>query len=137
MASPELRLCIPIDVARLEESRAEVRLFLQAHGVAEQTVEDLVLCVHEACANSIQHSLSRTGIDVELRVGPTSVSVVVADRGLGLDLDLHDPHRQPGPLQPKGRGLHLMECLMDELKVHMDGGTEIHMIKRFVPRRAI
>jgi anti-sigma regulatory factor (Ser/Thr protein kinase) len=135
MASPELRLCIPIDAARLEESRDEVRLFLQAHGVEEQTVEDLVLCVHEACANSIEHSLSRTAIDVEMCVRPTSVSVVVADKGLGLDLDLYEAHRQPDPLQPDGRGLYLMACLMDELEVHMDGGTEIHMNKRFAPRR--
>jgi anti-sigma regulatory factor (Ser/Thr protein kinase) len=137
MASPELRLCIPIDAARLEESREEVRLFLQAHGVAEQTVEDLVLCVHEACANSIEHSLSRTAIDVELCVRPTSVSVVVADQGLGLDLDLYDPRRRPELLQAGGRGFYVMARLMDELEVHIDGGTVIHMNKRFVPRRAV
>jgi anti-sigma regulatory factor (Ser/Thr protein kinase) len=134
MASPELRLCIPIDVARLEESRDQVRLFLQAHGVEKQTVADLVLCVHEACANSVEHSLSRTSIDVELRVGPTSVTVVVADKGLGLDLDLHEVHRQPGPLRPEGRGLYLMACLMDELEVHLDGGTVIRMNKQLALR---
>ena len=134
MASPELRFCIPIDAAGLEESRAEVRLFLQAHGVEEQTVEDLVLCVHEACANSIEHSLSSTGIDVELCVGPTSVSVVVADKGLGLDLDLYDPQRKPELLESGGRGLHVMACLMDELEAHIDGGTVIRMKKRFAPR---
>ena len=129
MTSPELRLCIPIDAARLEESREDVRLFLQDHGVEEQTVEDLVLCVHEACANSIEHSLSRAAIDVELRVGPTSVSVVVADKGFGLDLDLYDPRRKPELLQPGGRGFYVMACLMDELEVHIDGGTVIRMNK--------
>jgi anti-sigma regulatory factor (Ser/Thr protein kinase) len=135
MTSPELRFCIPTDAARLEESREAVRLFLQTHGVEEHTVEDLVLCVHEACANSVEHSLSRTGIDVELCVGPTSVSVVVADKGLGLDLDLYDPQRQPELLEAGGRGLYVMACLMDELEVHIDGGTVIRMNK-YLPLRA-
>jgi anti-sigma regulatory factor (Ser/Thr protein kinase) len=131
LALPELGLCIPIDAARLEESRREVRLFLQIHGVDGQTVEDVVLCVHEACANSVEHSLSRTGIDVELCVGPASVSVVVADKGLGIDLGLCDLHRRPGLLEPGGRGFYVMARLMDQFEVHVDGGTVIRMNRPF------
>ena len=101
-----------------------------------KAAHDVLLCVHEACANSVEHSLSRTGIDVELCVGPTSVSVVVADKGLGLDLDLYDPQRKPELLQADGRGLYVMACLMDELEVHIDGGTVIRMKKQFTPLRA-
>ncbi len=135
MASPELRLCIPIDAGQLEGSRERVRMFLRVHGVDEPSAHDVLLCVHEACANALEHSRSTTAVDVELCVGPTSVSVVVADKGLGLDLDLHDPRRAPTPLQPDGRGLYVMACLMDELEVHIDGGTMIRMQKRFTPPR--
>jgi len=134
VASPELRLCVPIDVARLEESREEVRLFLQAHGVDEEAVHDVSLCVHEACANAIEHSRSTTDVDVELHLEEASVSIVVADKGLGLDLELLDQHSKPELLQPGGRGLYVMACLMDELEVHIDGGTEIRMQKLFGPR---
>jgi len=134
VASPELRLCIPIDVARLEESREEVRLFLQAHGVDEEAVHDVSLCVHEACANAIEHSRSTTDVDVELHLEETSLSVVVADKGLGLDLDLLDRRREPELLQPGGRGLYVIACLMDELEVHIDGGTVMRMHKQLAPR---
>jgi len=58
----------------------------------------------------------------------------VADRGRGLDIDLHDPHLKPGLSQLRGRGLYVMARLMDELEVHIDGGTEIRMNKRVTPR---
>ena len=112
----------------------QVRLFLHAHGVADEVALDILLCVHEACANAIEHSSSASGVDVVLRLVEASVTVVVADRGLGLDIELHDLHREPGVLQPDGRGLYVMACIMDELEVHVDGGTEIRMIKRFAPQ---
>ena len=56
MASPELRFCIPADAGRLEASRERVRLFLHANGVEEEAAHDVLLCVHEACANAIRHS---------------------------------------------------------------------------------
>jgi anti-sigma regulatory factor (Ser/Thr protein kinase) len=137
MASPELRFCIPADAGRLEASRERVRLFLDANDVEEEAAHDVLLCVHEACANAIRHSGSTSGVDVELRLQEACVSIVVADRGLGLDIDLHHPHRKPELLQAGGRGLYVIACLMDELEVHIDGGTEIRMNKRFAPRRAV
>jgi len=137
VALPELHLCVPVDTAWLKESREEMRRFLQAHGVEEQTAEDLVLCAHEACANAIEHSLSRTDIDVYLYVGSTSVTVVVADKGLGLDLGLHDLQRKPELLQASGRGLYVMASLMDELDVYLDGGTAIRMNRQLAPRPSL
>src|SRR5271157_5305452 len=134
MASPELRLCMAVDAAQLKATRDQVRLFLHAHAVDADVALDILLCVHEACANAIEHSSSASAVDVVVRLEQASVSVVVADRGLGLDIELHDLHREPGLLQPDGRGLYVMACVMDELEVHVDGGTEIRMIKRFAPR---
>lgn len=117
------------DAGQLEGSRKQVRGFLHAHGVETQAANDVLLCVHEACANAIEHSASAQGIDVELRVEDAGVSVVVADEGRGLDVDLHEPYCRPDLLQPKGRGLYVMTCLMDKFEVHIDGGTEIRMTK--------
>ena len=134
MASPELRFCMAVDAGELKGSRQQVRAFLRAQDVDEEVALDILLCVHEACANAIEHSNSASGVDVVVRLEEANVSVVVADRGLGLDIELHDLHRVPGLLQPNGRGLYVMACLMDELEVHIDGGTEIRMIRRFTPR---
>jgi anti-sigma regulatory factor (Ser/Thr protein kinase) len=133
MASPRLRFSLAVDAGQLEGSRERLRVFLQGHGIDEEAARDVLLCVHEACANAIMHSASTTGVVVELHLEEASVLIVVADHGLGLDLNLHDPHRKPELLQADGRGLYVMACLMDEFEVHVGDGTEIRMSKR-LPR---
>lgn len=117
------------DAGRLRESRQQVRGFLSGHGLEPQATADVVLCVHEACANAIEHSHTEKAIDVVLRLETTRLSVVVADGGCGLDVASHESHGKPEPHCPKGRGLYLMASLMDEFDVHRDGGTEIRMAK--------
>jgi anti-sigma regulatory factor (Ser/Thr protein kinase) len=118
------------DAGRLFESRQQVRSFLIDHGVGVEATSDVVLCVHEACANAIEHSHTARAIDVELHFEGAKVSVLVADGGCGLDLDSQQPHSRPEVHRPKGRGLYLMASLMDGFEVHRNGGTEIRLTKR-------
>ena len=39
------------------------------------------------------------------------------------------------PLAGAGRGLFIISRIMDELRLHCDGGLEVEMVKRAVPRR--
>ena len=130
MVSPQLHFCMAADAGQLFESRQQVRGFLSSHGVEPPATDDVVLSVHEACANAIEHSHTVQAIDVALRLEGAQLSVVVADGGCGLDLDRHEPHGRPELHTPKGRGLYIMASLMDEFAVHRNGGTEIRMIKR-------
>ena len=130
MVSPELNFCMAADAGQLFESRQQVRGFLSSHGVESQAADDIVLSVHEACTNAIEHSHTAQAIDVALRLEGAQLSVVVADGGCGLDVDSEQPRGRPGLHLPKGRGLYLMASLMDEFDVHRDGGTEIRMTKR-------
>jgi anti-sigma regulatory factor (Ser/Thr protein kinase) len=130
MVSPQLHFCMALDAAHLQEGRRQVRTFLSERGIDEDAAYDVLLCVHEACANAIQHSASTTGVEVAVTLEETGVSIVVADGGCGLGAAHHTDHHKPALLSPDGRGLYVMSCLMDELDVHVDGGTEIRMVRR-------
>jgi len=128
--SPRLRLSVPPDPSRLPAVRRAVLSFLRLHAVDPQSMDDVVMCVHEACANAVHHSRSRAAIVVELALDAQGITVVVGDSGCGLDLDQCDPMREPELLRLRGRGLYLMAKLMDEFEISIDGGTEIRMVKR-------
>ena len=110
--------------------RRELLRFLRLHAVDPESIDDVVMSVHEACANAVHHSKSRANIVVELVLDAQSVKVAVNDSGCGLDLDQCDPLREPELLRLRGRGLYLMAKLMDEFEISIDGGTEIRMCKR-------
>jgi anti-sigma regulatory factor (Ser/Thr protein kinase) len=130
MASPQLRFCMAVDAGQLEGGRRHVRTFLRDQGVDEEAAYDVLLCVHEACANAIEHSDSASDVDVAVCVDKTSVSIIVSDDGRGLEVAHHTDQHRPALLSPGGRGLYVMAFLMDEFEVHCNGGTEIRMVKR-------
>ena len=110
--------------------RRELLHFLHLHAVDPEATDDVVISVHEACANAIHHSKSRADVVVELVLDAQGVRVSVSDSGCGLDLDQCDPLREPELLRLRGRGLYLMAKLMDEFEISVDGGTEIRMRRR-------
>jgi len=128
--SPRLRLAVLSDASRLPAMRHDVQRFLRLHAVDPEATDDVVMSVHEACANAVHHSKSRADIVVELVLDGRSVKVAVSDSGCGLDLEQCHPLREPELLRLRGRGLYLMAKLMDEFEISIDGGTEIRMRKR-------
>ena len=134
MDSPGLHFCMAVDAAHLEAGRRRVCTFLRDQHVDEDAAFDILLCVHEACANAIEHSGSVSDVAVVISVDETGVTIAVSDAGRGLGVAHHTGHHKPAALSSDGRGLYVMSCLMDELTVHVDGGTEITMVKRLAPR---
>ena len=120
-------LQLPLDVAVLPLMRAQARRFLTRDAFAEDFVEDIVLCLQEACKNAIRFSGSRRGILVQLYLEPAIVHVVVRDFGVGMAPGAMDV--SSAPLAENGRGLRIIRCLMDELEVNVDRGTELRMAK--------
>ena len=129
-----LALSLPLDTARLPAARRELSAFLTEVGIDGEEGEDLVLCAQEALKNAIRFSGSPRGVDVEVRVTHTTVSLMVRDYGCGLDgaadrmSDLVSC--PPDPLAPAGRGFYVMATLMDELELCSQGGLEVRMVKR-------
>jgi serine/threonine-protein kinase RsbW len=117
MLTPPARCSLAICEARtpdrLSGLRRTVRWFLRSEGVDEQCVLDVVLALHEAVVNGLQHGEGGVEVEIEVRVG--KVTTTVRDHGAGFDPALLDP---PCPgADEHGRGLYLISRVMDEVAV--------------------
>lgn len=63
---PRLSFRVPLDPARLLRVRERVRDYLRMHCASLDDIDDVVLCVEEACANAIQHSGSTEDVEIEM-----------------------------------------------------------------------
>ena len=102
--------------------------------VPPQIAEELVLAVNEAATNAILYG-SRGGDPVQVAVWVRDdwVEATVVDHGLA------QPAR-PAPttdrLDRHGRGLWLLDCLVDEVRVErVKGGTQVTLRRRIRPPR--
>lgn len=114
----------------------DVRSFIRerAHEVSfwPEVIEDLVLAVSEACANSVRHSRS-TAIEVSWRRRADGAEVRIVDGGV---------YRPPAAerLGPAlGYGLSLMRALVDEVDIEAGTdarpGTRVTLVMRRRPVR--
>ncbi len=92
------------------------------------------LALTEALANAVVHGAKADPSKiVECDVVANedqSILIVVRDPGKGFDpVDIPDPLRGESVYSDHGRGIFLINQLMDEVKF-LKNGTEIHMIKR-------
>lgn len=126
---PRLLFQLPLDAARLLRARERVRDYLRALCSDEDLVDDVVLCVEEACTNAIRHSEAHDAMDVSLVFRDDALSVNVRDRGKGFDVETFDPSASPDPLALGGRGLFLIASLMDEVHLRVSGGLHVRMVK--------
>jgi anti-sigma regulatory factor (Ser/Thr protein kinase) len=120
----ELRLHLEAEARRLAEVRRAIREWLQAQHVDQP--EDVVLAVDEAVANAIEHS-------GHFRAAPVFIDVVARNNGKSIRVDVIDegswrPRRDDGT---RGRGLNIIDALMDDVQVaHDSGGTHVTMERR-------
>lgn len=133
-----LRLRLPLTRSSASRMRVVVSAYLAANGVPTKTAREVLLAADEAFINAFMHSGDVAG-EVELRaeVGSSHVLVEIRDRGCGFDAGAVDVKSIPDPLLTHGRGLFLINCLMDEVEVRSRGaevGTCVRMAKSFVRR---
>jgi anti-sigma regulatory factor (Ser/Thr protein kinase) len=100
------------DTRTLRRLRDAVRDDLIRTGAANEAIEDAVLCVHEACMNSIQHGKGEARVRWE--VSDDLVTFQVCDEGDGLSLP--SPEVTPATGQQSGRGLFLIRRLSDRFE---------------------
>ncbi len=94
----------------------------------DERVDDLRVIVSEACTNAIEASARRAAaegtapvIDVEVRLTPSRVEVVIDDVGGGFDpddLDILPPVSDPARMSfERGLGIPLIRALSDEAEI--------------------
>jgi serine/threonine-protein kinase RsbW len=101
---------------------------------ADGREDDIELALSEALSNAVVHGAgSDPSKIVECDVACDELHgmlIVVRDPGPGFDPEkISDPCSGENIYSSHGRGIYLINQLMDEVKYHKNG-TEIHMIKR-------
>ena len=115
---------VELEVARdpqaLASVRGELRTWLRTLGATDAEASDVLVAAGEACENAIEHSGSRT-FAIQARRQDDGAEIVVRDHGRWSD--------EP-PEEDRGRGLALIEALVDRVEIVSDkDGTEVRMHK--------
>jgi serine/threonine-protein kinase RsbW len=137
MASPlerarpaALRLIFAPEPEGVPKVAAAVRSFLEESDVTESELFSLQLCVSEACHNAIRYAegpAQRLRPSVEALVSPQQIEIRVQDFTPGFNLPERIP--PPSPLEERGRGLFLIQSVMDEV-IYIRGRHENVLIMR-------
>lgn len=125
------RFCFSSSIDCCQKARNRVDQVADRVGFSKSDREDIMLAVGEAVTNAIQHGQNGSGPE-SFSVGCVASSgklcVLVTDHGCGFD-----PEALPGlddvMLLERGRGIHCIRAVMDELTFHFGGGTTVRMVK--------
>jgi serine/threonine-protein kinase RsbW len=96
---------------------------------------DIAIAVTEAVNNALEHGNQLTAdklVTLRFEVTSTYLRIVVRDQGDGFSLaGVADPLAPENLTKPNGRGLLIVDSLMDEVEVKpTPRGTEVVMVKR-------
>jgi serine/threonine-protein kinase RsbW len=130
----ELVLHVPSDVALIEEAVGLVARHLEAAFVDRRTIRfNLRVALAEALSNAIVYGNGGDAakhVVVRVLFGRTAIEMEVADQGEGFRPDrVPDPTTPDRIENPQGRGIFLIQRLVDEVRFN-DKGNAICMILR-------
>jgi serine phosphatase RsbU (regulator of sigma subunit)/anti-sigma regulatory factor (Ser/Thr protein kinase) len=118
----------------LAEARTATRLlcaFLAEQGLDESELFNFELCIAEACNNAVQYAGdagARHSVSAEAICHASSVEVRVHDHTPGFELAPRpatlSPHRE------SGRGLFIMQSLMDEVRYYRGADRNVLVIRK-------
>jgi PAS domain S-box-containing protein len=118
---PTFARAVPADTRQVSVLRAHLTHWLQTHGVSGEDHDATLLACSEAVANAIEHGYPDEPdgvVDVLATISPGHLRIRVRDRGRW---------RPPGAPGDRGRGLHLVRALMDQVVVDHRAGTVVTM----------
>lgn len=133
-AACQFNMVIPADPRAIPTVTDGVKQMLHQKHWAEDDVMAVELALQEAVANAIRHGC-RNDPSKHLQCMVTcdesgDVMIVVRDPGSGFDhTTVANPLDPENILKPSGRGIFLINGLMDEVDF-IDGGREVQMRKR-------
>jgi anti-sigma regulatory factor (Ser/Thr protein kinase)/FixJ family two-component response regulator len=119
-STDRLSLTLPAEPEALITARRALRNWLAEVGVDPEALYDITLATGEACTNAIEHAYApgEATFDLEATRRDSDVLVTVRDYGAW---------REPRG-QNRGRGLKLMETLMDDVNVRREAtGTTVEL----------
>jgi serine/threonine-protein kinase RsbW len=112
----------------LASLRDDLRAWLSGNAVVGHDRDALVFAASEAVTNAISHAYR------DVAAGLVWVSARMGDDGVLLRVTDHGSWRQPGEVEDRGRGLLLLDKLMDGVEVEHAEGTTVTMRKHVTGR---
>jgi anti-sigma regulatory factor (Ser/Thr protein kinase) len=130
----EMNIVVPAMPSSIPTVSEGVRQLLESKGWTDDELMPVELSIDEALANAIRHGCKNDPTKQVQCVVTTDakgeVVIVVRDPGSGFDAaQVPDPLAGENVLKPSGRGVFLINQLMDEVGFG-DGGREVQMRKR-------
>jgi serine phosphatase RsbU (regulator of sigma subunit)/anti-sigma regulatory factor (Ser/Thr protein kinase) len=127
-------LVLPNEPARIRDIRRFVGRFLADVRAPVDTSSDILLALSEAAANACRYgrrSEAWSELRIQCRLDRPDVIVSVSDEGPGFDPSVYELSTLPDPFAGGGRGLFLMEHLVDEVDIDSSGqGTTVTLKRR-------
>jgi serine/threonine-protein kinase RsbW len=127
-------IVIPSSLDYLVDVDSFVEGLLRGFGLDESTIADIAISVSELVNNAISHgnkSSPEKTVTVEVGRENSSVRISVSDEGEGFNPDdIDSPIAEENLLKEVGRGIFIVESLMDEVEVkNVNGATTITIKK--------
>ena len=125
---------LPVDTGSVPFIRGLCRQALEHLGTERTVVCEIALALTEACANVVQHAGEHAEYEVEVAIDDRLCRISVVDGGAGFD-PAALPGRDGGAPLDEGRGLLLMQALVDRLdfRHESDGRHRVTLEKRLAP----
>jgi anti-sigma regulatory factor (Ser/Thr protein kinase) len=128
LAAERMELTLPAEPMELSSLRRALQRWLAECEASDSDSFDIVLACNEACANAIEHAYGPgdASVHVDAALSGDKVAITVRD---------HGRWREPRG-DNRGRGLALIETLMDSVNIvtDPDTGTEVSMTRRLNSR---
>ncbi len=134
MTTPAMKTRIANDSHLLKEVSKDLIAALKGKGVEEDIIFDVHVGFEEALRNAMIHGNRNDPekkVTIETQVTEEAVIISVEDEGEGFDPGkLPDPTLDENLLKEGGRGVYLINHLMDEV-AYERGGRKVVMTKYF------
>jgi serine/threonine-protein kinase RsbW len=122
---------LPVDSSSVPFVRGLCRQALEHLRVQRPVVDEITLALTEACADVVRHTGEHADYEVQVVIDDTTCRISVFHDGQGVDPEAPPEDRGDSPLDG-GRGLLLMQALVDRLDFHhdLDGRRRVTLEKR-------
>ena len=131
----QLLLQVPSDISFIEEAVKLVARHLEAQFVDQRTIRfNIRVALSEALANAMLYGNGgdpTKQVNVRVLFGRTVIEMEVEDQGGGFDpRHIPDPTAPEHLTDPDGRGIFLIQRLVDEVRFNDKGNTICMILRR-------
>jgi len=131
------RIIIPSNLKNIKHVVNTILALIRDMKVEESGIFDIRLSLEEVLINAIKYgngSDERLSVTIDITLDAKKIVVTVEDRGEGFDYaNMPDPTKEENLLKTGGRGIFLVNHLMDETEFNKKG-NRITMTKYFKKR---